>query len=125
MYLTANSSNSTGLQIEGRDLKVDLSEPLPERPKMERSPQENSVFIGNLDFSVREDQIMDMCNDLVGPNTVNKVRLPVDRETGESAALPHDLIVTYFACPIDQADPAALATSTSRPLRTPSEPSRS
>mmetsp|Transcript_12326 Transcript_12326/g.16938 ORF Transcript_12326/g.16938 Transcript_12326/m.16938 type:complete len:349 (+) Transcript_12326:44-1090(+) len=79
----------TGLQIEGRDLKVDLSEPRPERPKIERAPQENSVFIGNLDFSVREDQILDMCNDLVGPNTVNKVRLPVDRETGRPRGFGH------------------------------------
>ena len=44
-----------GLQYEGRDLKIDLSEPRtgeraerPDRPKAVRTPSENSVFVGNL-----------------------------------------------------------------------------
>ena len=44
---------SLGLQYEGRDLKIDLSEPRTgearsERPKAVRTPSENSVFVGNL-----------------------------------------------------------------------------
>ena len=37
-----------GLQCEGRDLKIDLSEPRADRPKPVRTPSENSVFVGNL-----------------------------------------------------------------------------
>eukprot|EP01036_Dinobryon_divergens_P025804 gene25804-34391_t len=60
----------SGLQVGGREAKVDLSEPRAERPKLERTPQENSVFIGNLDFAVQEEQLIEMCSDLVGPDTV-------------------------------------------------------
>jgi len=70
----------SGIELAGRELKVDISEPRPDRPK--KTPQENSVFIGNLDFSVSEDQIMDMCNDLLGAGLATKVRLVTDRETG-------------------------------------------
>ena len=43
----------SGLQYEGRDLKIDLSEPRTgearsERPRAVRTPSENSVFVGNL-----------------------------------------------------------------------------
>eukprot|EP01035_Chromulina_nebulosa_P031661 gene31661-42220_t len=52
----------SGLQVGGREAKVDLSEPRAERPKLERTPQENSVFIGNLDFAVQEEQLIEMCS---------------------------------------------------------------
>lgn len=71
----------TGTELGGREIKVDISEPRPDRPK--RTPQENSLFIGNLDFSVSEVQIMEMCNDLLGVDVVTKVRLVTDRETGK------------------------------------------
>lgn len=76
---------------------MDLSEPRAERPKMERAPQENSVFIGNLDFAVQEEQLIEMCNDLVGADTVTKVRLAVDRDTGITiaSALPTKQILCY------------------------------
>jgi hypothetical protein len=61
---------------------VDLSEPRAERPKLERAPQENSVFIGNLDFAVQDEQLIEMCSDLVGPDSVARVRLATDRDTG-------------------------------------------
>ena len=61
---------------------MDLSEPRAERPKLERAPQENSVFIGNLDFAVQDEQLIEMCSDLVGPDSVARVRLATDRDTG-------------------------------------------
>lgn len=45
---TKFSNRTKGLQCEGRDLKIDLSEPRSERPKPVRTPSENSVFVGNL-----------------------------------------------------------------------------
>ena len=78
---------SSGLQVGGREAKVDLSEPRAERPKLERTPQENSVFIGNLDFAVQEEQLIEMCSDLVGPDTVMRVRLAADRDTGTTIAI--------------------------------------
>lgn len=78
-----------GLQFGGRDAKVDLSEPRAERPKIERTPQENSVFIGNLDFAVQDEQLIEMCNDLVGADSVNRVRLATDRDTGRPRGFGH------------------------------------
>jgi nucleolin len=92
-----------GIQAEGRDIKIDLSEPRPfgerpertERPgrpdraggdRAPRTPSENSVFLGNLDFSVTEDTIKEMCNDVLGEGCVVRVRIATDRDTGESSA---------------------------------------
>ena len=82
MVTYPNFCCSAGLQFGGRDAKVDLSEPRAERPKFEKVPQENSVFIGNLDFAVQDEQLIEMCNDLVGPDAVARVRLATDRDTG-------------------------------------------
>lgn len=72
---------------------MDLSEPRAERPKIERTPQENSVFIGNLDFAVQDEQLIEMCNDLVGADSVNRVRLATDRDTGDSHYTLHYIIL--------------------------------
>jgi RNA recognition motif-containing protein len=79
----------TGVDMEGRVLKVDLAVPREVRPKPERPPQENSCFVGNLDFSVSDEQVLDLCNSVLGEGKVVKVRLAVDRETG--AQTVHDL----------------------------------
>jgi len=76
-----------GLEVDGRALRVTVAEPRPERPA--KTPQENSVFIGNLDFSVSEAEIMDMCNDILGPGSASRVRLVTDRETGRPRGFGH------------------------------------
>jgi nucleolin len=71
-----------GIQIEGNNLKIDLSQPRVSSPRQSQAPSENSVFIGNLDFRSTEEQILEMCNDLVGKGSAIRVRLATDRETG-------------------------------------------
>lgn len=78
----------TGTDIDGREIKVDLSVPKGER-KTNRPPQENSVFLGNLDFGATEEQIMEMCNDLVGPGCATRVRLATNRDTGRPRGFGH------------------------------------
>lgn len=84
----------SGLAIDGREFKVDLSVPREQRPprtdapRRERAPlipADQSVFIGNLDFSVTDVEILSMCNDILGEGNVAKVRLATDRDTGEFA----------------------------------------
>ncbi|KAJ1428050.1 hypothetical protein B484DRAFT_396974, partial [Ochromonadaceae sp. CCMP2298] len=82
-------SKLVGLELGGRELKIDFSEPRPERPRSDRPPQENSVFIGNLDFSVGEEQILEMCNDILGDGIASRVRLATDRETGRPRGFGH------------------------------------
>lgn len=73
-----------GLQIDGRDVRVDMAMDRSERQPRQsnRAPQENSIFIGNMDFSVTTEQVMAMCNDLLGEGFAQNVRLVSDRETG-------------------------------------------
>lgn len=84
-------SKLMGLSIEGREVKVDLSVPKEQRPPRTDAPRapratipaDQSVFIGNLDFSVTDSEILAMCNDILGEDVVTKVRLAIDRDTGE------------------------------------------
>lgn len=79
-----------GFQVDGRDVKVDMSEPRVDKPRaMIRTPTENSVFIGNLGFSVSEQSILNLCNDVLGEGLAQKVRLVSDRETGRPRGFGH------------------------------------
>mmetsp|Transcript_19008 Transcript_19008/g.31815 ORF Transcript_19008/g.31815 Transcript_19008/m.31815 type:complete len:361 (+) Transcript_19008:47-1129(+) len=79
----------SGSEIDGRELKVDMSEPRPVRPRGDRPPQENSIFIGNLDFSIAEEQVLEMCNDILGEGVTTRVRLATDRDTGRPRGFGH------------------------------------
>jgi len=79
-----------GFQVDGRDVKVDMSEPRVDKPRaMIRTPTENSVFIGNLGFSVSGQSILNLCNDVLGEGLAKKVRLVTDRETGRPRGFGH------------------------------------
>ena len=84
-----------GMTASGRDFKIDLSVPRgerperPERPKRERKDSENSVFIGNLDFSVTQDEVQAMCADILGNDSAGKVRIAVDRDTQRPRGFGH------------------------------------
>lgn len=43
----------------------------------------SSIFVGNLDFSVTEDQIMEMCYGMLGPKKALMARIAIDRDTGK------------------------------------------
>jgi polyadenylate-binding protein len=80
-----------GLQVAGREVKIDLSssQQRPERPRFEKTPQENSVFIGNLNFDVTNEAVIEMCNDLLGEGVAQRVRLLTDRESGRPRGFGH------------------------------------
>jgi len=91
-----------GLSMNGREFKVDLSVPRGERPARTSNtpeggaarrgpvtPSENSVFIGNLDFSVGEEEVMAMCNDILGGGLATRVRIASDRLTGKPRGFGH------------------------------------
>lgn len=72
-----------GIDVDGRQLKIDLAKPRIENLREERTPSENSCFIGNLDFGVTEEMVLDLCNNKLGTGVVSRVRLAIDRETGK------------------------------------------
>lgn len=72
----------SGVQVQDRTVKVKAAEPRENKPKFEKTPQENSCFIGNLEFSVTQDDIFQLCNSKLGNGVATRVRLATDRETG-------------------------------------------
>lgn len=72
-----------GADLSGNILKADIALERPPRTTFERAPLENSCFIGNLDFSVSEEEIMQLCNERLGEGKALKVRLAFDRVTGK------------------------------------------
>jgi RNA recognition motif. (a.k.a. RRM, RBD, or RNP domain) len=89
-----------GVQIEGRELKIDVAGPRTEKPREpnQRTERrggvpEHSVFVGNIDFNVLESDVAGICEDLLGPGVVKKIRIATDRETGEDLLF----LVYYFA----------------------------
>lgn len=76
-----------GNEIDGRQIKVDLSAPRPpreERPKKQfndtlSGPPTTTLFVGNLPFSASEDAVWSAFADF---GDVSSVRLPTDPESG-------------------------------------------
>lgn len=84
----------SGTQIQDRIVKVNAAEPRTDKvgkAKFEKTPQENSCFIGNLDFAVTQEDILTLCNNLLGEGVATRVRLASDRETGIISIL-------FFTC---------------------------
>lgn len=93
-----------GNVLSGRALKVDRAQRRdPSAPREERTklgkPREqfgrrdtspsHSVFIGNLAWSVNDELIKEMVDDILGQGLYTKVRLAFDRETGRSKGFGH------------------------------------
>ncbi|PWN53208.1 RNA-binding domain-containing protein [Violaceomyces palustris] len=77
-----------GKEVDGRNIKVDLSTPKPPRDQAdsrakkfndERSAPSKTLFVGNLSFSLTED---DIWNTFAEYGEVSSVRLPKDPESG-------------------------------------------
>ena len=78
--------------LDGKVLKFDLTEPETQAIPRAAAPLnarggggglKHSVFIGNLDFGVSEDQILEMCDGVLGAGQALKVRISIDRDSGE------------------------------------------
>ena len=81
-----------GLSASGREFRVNVSVPKDQRaPREPRAPREQgpSVFIGNLDFSVENDEVVQLCDNVLGEGFVKRVRIAVDRNTGRSRGFGH------------------------------------
>lgn len=79
----------SGIELSGREIRVGHNEPRPNKRENRAPNPARSIFIGNIDFSANEDQLMDMCNDILGPGNVVRVRLATDRDTGRPKGFGH------------------------------------
>ena len=101
----AASNALAGLTINGRSAKVDnigvkVDKPVGERAPRERSSStrgegnpsmraQHSVFLGNLDFTVSEQDIAQLIETEIGSDKIIAVRVNKDRETGRSKGFAH------------------------------------
>ena len=88
------------ITLNGRNLRVELSQPMAERKQRDRREggerrqrqdrnDAMSIFVGNLDFNVGEDDLRDLVEDALGDGSVNIVRLAINRNTGRPRGFGH------------------------------------
>jgi RNA recognition motif-containing protein len=66
-----------------RQQREALPKPIPDRAYREiLSSANRTVYISNINFAIAKENIIEMCEDLVGPNLVENVRFPLDKESG-------------------------------------------
>jgi len=56
--------------------------PRPPRTGGNRLPPQKTIFISNLDYGLSDEEIKNMCEDILGMGCVEQVRLPKDADTG-------------------------------------------
>ncbi|KAI9333551.1 hypothetical protein BDR26DRAFT_603353 [Obelidium mucronatum] len=66
-------------EIDGRAIRVDLSQPKPERKPEQKSAPADTLFVGNLSFDASEDGLKGI---FAEHGEVTSVRIPTDRESG-------------------------------------------
>ncbi|KAI8391599.1 uncharacterized protein BYT42DRAFT_557423 [Radiomyces spectabilis] len=104
-----------GTELLGRSINVDKAQPAqPRKLTTEFGPKTNTVFIANLSHEVDEDIVREAFSEF---GTINEVRLPTNRETGQIRGIGY----IQFASE-DEAEKAVKdmngALLNGRPLRT-------
>lgn len=84
----AASSAMAGLEIEGRQVKIDVTYGVEGANKGRRKSPEFSVFIGNLDFSLTEQDVHEEIKSHMGPSA-GKFRARVSLIDGRSKGYGH------------------------------------
>eukprot|EP01041_Mallomonas_annulata_P009332 gene9332-19374_t len=92
----------TGAVCMDRPIKVDMAESRKARPESERTerprrdsssfvaaPQENSIYVGNLDFATTESDLTNLCDSVLGEGQAIKVRIAMDRVTNRAKGFAH------------------------------------
>jgi len=81
-----------GSSFQDRQVNANVKDPnsRAEKPLKKTRVQDNSIYLGNLDLTLTEEEIINMCNDILAdaeleevPNLVMSIEKPLDRTTGE------------------------------------------
>lgn len=94
VHTALSNLKSAGIAVDGKNLKFDISEPFSVSSSVpQRASANASVFVGNLDFTITSEMILEVCEGLMGPDAALKCRVATDRDTGE---LMHCMLL-YFS----------------------------
>ena len=75
-----------GIDFLGRTVNANIKDP----PVVVRKPiREHMVYLNNLDYTLTEIEIYNMCEDLVGPGLVMGVKIPLDKLRGRARGYAH------------------------------------
>lgn len=76
-----------GSNFQGRKVNSNLKEEIVEKPVKTTGKRvvQNSIYLANLEYSLNEEEVITMCNDILGDgqNLVVSIEMPVDINTGE------------------------------------------
>ena len=79
---------TNGMDVWGRTLNSNIKE--PEGAKAKREPiRDHIVYLSNLDYSLTEVEILNMCEDLVGPGLALEVKIPLDKNRDVPRGFAH------------------------------------
>jgi nucleolin len=84
-----------GINLDSRDVRVELSTPgRDKRPPRQRQDETKSIFVGNIDFDVTEEQLRDLIESTTGEGSIDNIRLAKDRMTGRPRGFGHVVFIT-------------------------------
>lgn len=93
-----------GTTFQDRQVNANVKDPesAAEKPAKKARIEDNSIYLANLDFSLTEEEIIDMCNDILADpeveeavNLIMSIEKPVNKETG----LPRGFCYVEFLNP--------------------------
>jgi RNA recognition motif-containing protein len=72
-----------GLMYNNRPLNSNLKDESEISSKKKKTRiEKNTIFLSNLDLSLTEEELINMCNDILGEGLVVSIEIPVDKVTG-------------------------------------------
>jgi RNA recognition motif-containing protein len=82
-----------GLQFEDRvlnsNVKDDKTPPSEASILKKRFVLERSVYLNNLDYTLNEEEVYNMCEDLLGYDLVDRIKIAYDKRTGRPRGFGH------------------------------------
>ena len=83
-----------GMEYGDRVLNSNLKDSDPDKADAQKLAKEkfnmqNTVYLKNLDYSLSEEELFNMCEDLVGKNCVYRLKIPLDKKTQEPRGFAH------------------------------------
>lgn len=72
-----------GLIYDERPLNSNLKDENEISSKKKKRDESNSIFLSNLDYSLTDEELSNMCDDIVGPGLVVSIERPLDKVSGQ------------------------------------------
>ena len=80
-----------GLDYDGRTLNANMKDSEESSKFNKNCPKRinQSIFLRNLDYSLTETELVNMCDDILGPGFVQYIKIPLDKYTKNPKGYAH------------------------------------